>query len=174
VTEDAAPIGYFYCSRDQAAVDRGNPARVLSTVIKQIIGVGKPSADKAVFNGPVFRKYLTMQNEGIERDLNFDESIDLIIELAKENPATIILDGLDECRHEEISHSRMLRELQRITKSAKNTIKIFIASRDEPEIRSELQKHPNLMIDARDNKQDIEKFCRKRSGPSGCSMVRRW
>jgi len=159
VTEGAAPIGYFYCSRDEAASDRGNPAKVLSTIIQQII-----AADQTAANGPVFQKYLTMQDEGIERDLDFEECIDLIIELSNKNPATIVLDGLDECRYQDISHSHMLKELQRITTSAKNNIKIFIASRNDSDIKKELLKHPNLWIDARDNKQDIEIFVEREVG----------
>ena len=82
----------------------------------------------------------------------------MLLDLLKYTSATIVIDGLDECNQKIIEHSQLLRELQRVTASSQNTVKIFVASRDEPQIRDELQNYPKRMIDSQDNKLDIEKF----------------
>lgn len=92
--------------------------------------------------------------------LTFDECGQLIIPLLDSCPqSTIVIDGLDEC--ESRQRTDLLKKLSELTRSSTSLVKIFISSREEIDIRMELEHVPNLYIDAQDNKYDIERFIRR-------------
>lgn len=109
--------------------------------------------------GPVARKYRELQEEGFEpRGLTLPEAKSLIIELLENNPATIIIDALDEC----ISDRRyqLLDVIDEVlgNESIKQ-VKIVVSSRENYEdISRRLAKPLNFSIDAGNNKSDIERF----------------
>ena len=74
------------------------------------------------------------------------------------NPATIIIDALDECdparRHE------LLWALFRIHEESASFVKVFVSSRDDQDIVRRLNKSPDVFIHATDNYEDIKNFGR--------------
>jgi len=111
----------------------------------------------------VAKKYKEMKEEadddGCEpAKLTVTECVELILALLKSNPATIIIDALDECnrarRHE------LLLAFDKIIQKSANVVKIFVSSRDDHDIVCRLENSPNVFIRARDNGEDIERFVR--------------
>ncbi|KAK4140037.1 uncharacterized protein C8A04DRAFT_15292, partial [Dichotomopilus funicola] len=80
----------------------------------------------------------------------------LILDLIRENPATIILDALDECdpgsRHE------LFEALDEIVAKSENVTKIFLTSRGDGDIVCRLASTPNIYISAQKNSLDIRRF----------------
>jgi hypothetical protein len=78
------------------------------------------------------------------------------VNLLESNPATIIIDALDECdparRHE------LLTGLDNIIQQSASLVKVFVSSRDDNDIVCQLNHSPNLFIRASDNSEDIERF----------------
>jgi enolase len=90
------------------------------------------------------------------RRLTLDESVQLILELLNDNPATIVIDALDECdpnrRHE------LFESLEEIVQKSVNIVKIFVSSRNDGDIACRFANSPNIYIDAQQNGEDIERF----------------
>ena len=104
------------------------------------------------------RRYQAMLDSDQERDLEVDESVDLIIELKEIDSAIIIIDGLDECNSQDRKREALFRGLKTIASSPGKVVKIFVASRDEMDIKVAFSDHPELWISAQDNKADIQKY----------------
>jgi hypothetical protein len=89
--------------------------------------------------------------------LDFEESQDLLISLLSAFPqTTIVIDALDENDVEE--RLRLLGALQDILRRTSSIVRIFVASRDDQDIKLHLEHVPNLFIKAEDNRHDIERF----------------
>jgi hypothetical protein len=52
----------------------------------------------------------------------------------------------------------LLKTLSEVIRSSTSLFKIFISSREDIDIKIELQHIPNLSIDAQDNQYDIQRF----------------
>jgi len=85
-----------------------------------------------------------------------EEATKLIVSLVDHHPAVIVIDALDEC--DSAKRQDLLLALQTIVKISKNVVKIFLSSRDDNDLVSQLTQYPNVAIEAPDNKMDIENY----------------
>jgi hypothetical protein len=152
-----APILYFYCARDATEPERADPDEILRCILKQLCSSG---SDQPI-QEPVVKEFKTRKEEaeddGCEpTKLTLTETVGLIVTLLDSNPATIIIDALDECdpcrRHE------LLAALDRIIQESASLVKIFVSSRDDNDIVYRLRHSWNVYINAGDNSKDIERF----------------
>jgi hypothetical protein len=91
--------------------------------------------------------------------LELSECHDLIVShLAIYSKATIIIDALDEIHPD--SRGRLIDALKSIIDSSPN-VKIFVSSRNDVDIRMQLEQLPYHYINATDNQSDIERFVRR-------------
>jgi selenocysteine-specific translation elongation factor len=110
----------------------------------------------------VAKKYKELKEEADENGcdeppkLIVEECVELILDLLKSNPATIIIDALDECdparRHE------LLQALEEIIQGSSNVVNVFVSSRDDNDLVCRLEGSPNVAILVRDNNKDIKRF----------------
>jgi hypothetical protein len=110
---------------------------------------------------PVAGEYKKLKDEADEDGSEaikwtISECVDLIIQILQDNPATIIVDALDECdpkrRHE------LLFAFDEIIQKSANVVKIFASSREDDDIKCRLEVSPNVFIHASDNGEDIQRF----------------
>lgn len=112
---------------------------------------------------PVVDAYKKMKDEA-DRDesdpleLSLEECVDLILALLQDNPATIIIDALDEC--DPALRCELLNALDKIIQDSPNIVKVLVSSRDDHDIVNRLDNSPNLYICAKDNSKDIVNFVR--------------
>ena len=154
---EAAPFAYFYCSRNTAEPERAMPDEILRCVLEQLSSseVSEPIRE------PVVRKYTEKKTEAKGRNpekLVLDETVDTILALLETNPATIVIDALDEC--DPGSRGELLDALDTIICESASLVKVFVSSRDDGDIVCRLANSPNVYIRASDNKVDIERFVR--------------
>lgn len=149
------PVVYFYCNRNES--QRQDPAAIMRSIVKQMSLVWP----EAGLPKPVVEAYIERTKRGLAGGyLAFQECVDLVILLLDLYPqTTIIIDGLDES--DPIERWRLLDALTAIMHATTNSVKIFISSRDDPDIRLKLERVPNLYIDAQDNREDIERFIQR-------------
>ncbi|MCJ1273175.1 hypothetical protein MMC21_000964 [Puttea exsequens] len=126
---------FFYCARSTAEPARAKPVEVLCALLRQLCS-SKP--DQPV-KGPVAREYEARKQKAKEdcsalKRLTVNDCTSLIIELAKDQPAMIILDALDEC--EECTRHELLEAFNEIVKKSVDVVKIFVSSRDDIDIVS--------------------------------------
>ena len=80
----------------------------------------------------------------------------LIPNLLKDDPATIIIDALDKCdpglRHV------LFKALDEIVAKSENNAGVFLISRSDGDIVARLTSTPNIYIDAQWNGSDINRF----------------
>jgi hypothetical protein len=88
--------------------------------------------------------------------LTIEESLRLILALLESDPATIIIDALDEC--DPYQRHKLLDALDRIIQESASLVKIFVSSRDDNDIVCLLTLSPNVVICAVDNGEDIKRF----------------
>ena len=80
----------------------------------------------------------------------------MIISLLEQNPATIIIDALDECDPKR--RFELFKTLDSIIQKSASLVKVFVSSREDSDIVCRLEKSPNILINAMDNGQDIDRF----------------
>ncbi|KUJ10537.1 ankyrin [Mollisia scopiformis] len=141
-------------SAAESELDRQNPAIILSAIVKQLATKNSTTAIQPV----IMTEYKQRENEGFAKGrIEVQDSLDLILELPKVLPRTIIvLDALDEC--DRTTRESMIKGLHHIIQSATSQVKVFLSSRDDDDIAFYLERTANLRIDARDNRADINRF----------------
>lgn len=145
-------LAYFYCKRDENG--SSDPEVLLRTVVKQLSHARVGSS----LQEPVLNFYRSRKHEDFASGpLRFEESVDLIISLVNLYPqTTLIIDALDEC--DMGKRGNLLTALTRILGSSAKLVKVFVSSRDDDDIKYNLQKVPNVYINAKDNTADIDRF----------------
>jgi hypothetical protein len=110
---------------------------------------------------PVVERYKIRTKDAKGRPpekLDLDESVNAILEILSENPATIIIDALDECDSQR--RQDLLLALTKLIRESESLLKIFVSSRDDHDIVHRLSGLPNLYISTHDNQKDIEDYVR--------------
>ena len=143
VSQQEAGLAYFYCAI--AEPERSDAAEILRSIVRQLsfCDVGRPVRAAALEAYSQKRTEADEQRVPLEK-LNIDECVKIIVALLKDDPAFIILDGLDEC--ERTQHQEILHALQVIIEESPMIIKIVLSSRDEISIREVLLGFPGLYI----------------------------
>ena len=151
---NAAPVAYFYCSRNTAEPQRSDPAEVLRAVLKQVMCF-KPNWP---MDSSTAKEYQRRKREA-EKDgsdiarLDIWETTHEIIEVIAEMPVTIFIDALDECRSDQ--RYELLQALDLLIEKSNHLVKVFVSSREDVDIVLRLQKCPNIHINLHENTVDI-------------------
>lgn len=102
------------------------------------------------------------KRENLGRELTFADQLDieeaaqLVIDIVKDIPICIIIDAIDEC--DPSQQNDFLSELNRIITESNNVVKIFVSSRDTPNIKSQLEMVHHIIIQASENAHDIKNY----------------
>ncbi|KAL7269736.1 hypothetical protein RUND412_007583 [Rhizina undulata] len=144
-------LAYFYCKYGK--IDRQEPQSILSKVAEQLslmIPEGLLPAD-------VISLYQEQKKDGVKtRRLCLDNSKELILQLSRTFEQTvIIIDALDECNKD--TRCQLLDALKELLSSTER-LKIFITSRNDDDIRIELENESDVYIQPSDNSSDIKQF----------------
>ncbi|KAL7273963.1 hypothetical protein RUND412_003161 [Rhizina undulata] len=144
-------VAYFYCKYGE--IDRQEPQSILSTIVKQLSLL----SPEGFLPKAVISYYEEQKKDGVEsRRLGLDKSTELIHRLSKAFEQTvIIIDALDECNKETRYH--LLVAMKKL-RSSTNGLKIFLTSRNDADIRIELEMESEVYIQPSDNSSDIERF----------------
>ncbi|KAL7266726.1 hypothetical protein RUND412_010717, partial [Rhizina undulata] len=143
-------LTYFYSKYGET--ERQEPDSILSTLAKQLSLL----SPEGFLPKAVISLYQEQKNDGVERRLWLDESTELILQLSKAFEQTIIIvDALDECKKE--TRGKLLDALKELRSSTEG-LKIFITSRNDDDIRVELENESDVDIQPSDNSSDIKRF----------------
>jgi general stress protein 26 len=150
---DEVRTAFFYCARDPAEAWRADPREIMSCILEQL------SSSKGEIPALVHQRYKEKVTEAKECEperLRLDEIIDAMLDLLKTNPATIIIDALDECDPQ--SRQSLFHALRSILAKSGGVVKIFVSSRDDNDVVNQFTSYPNIYITTQDNSKDIEDF----------------
>ncbi|KAF4629419.1 hypothetical protein G7Y89_g8726 [Cudoniella acicularis] len=152
---NAAPIAYFYCSRNPAEYERSSPEEVMRSLLEQIFS----DTTKLPIREPVVRVYKEKKDEEKGKrpqPLDLEEITRILVEIFKDNPATIVIDTLDECDPDQ--RHNLLSALDIIITESASLIRVFVSTRNDGDIVCQLENSSNIFIRASDNSADIEKY----------------
>lgn len=148
-------FAYFYCSRISGQVERGNPVDILKSLVLQLSCPLRGLPIKA----NIVSKYESEKARGSRQAVfSIKESQELIIELLTTyyDSTTIVIDALDEVDLR--IRTKLLDCLTLLVQPRKTIVKIFVSSRNEPDIFIRLGKSENVLINSTDNAADIELY----------------
>lgn len=141
----------FYCVRDPQQKARRDPTSILGSIARQLACLTQ--IDNLL--PTVEALYDDLNRDGLALPLDCYHLIELIISLVEVRKTTyIIIDGLDEC--EEPERKMLLSSMDKMIKLAKSTVKVFIASRDEVNIKGQLKGGPHLQLTTSKTEDDID------------------
>ncbi|KAL8736090.1 MAG: hypothetical protein Q9181_002565 [Wetmoreana brouardii] len=157
----SAPVAYFYCTKNSAEPERSDPDEIMRCILKQLTVCVGPSS---TIHERVLREFEHRQAEakvdGFElRRLQTAECVRLILDTISSNPATIVLDAIDEI-HSSSRHI-LLSALDHIVRESLNIVKVFVTSRDDSNIHALLPDAINMRIQERYIKRDMEEFVQR-------------
>ena len=147
------PVTYFYCHRNEEP--RRDPRIIMASIVKQLTVPVLPSLPEQVVSS-----YDKRVKDGFASGcLELSECRDLIVSLLGiYSKVTIIIDALDEVLPDK--RDQLLDALKVILGSSPK-VKIFVSSRNDVDIRLQLEQLPYHYIDAADNQSDIERFVQR-------------
>ncbi|THZ69885.1 hypothetical protein D6C85_06363 [Aureobasidium pullulans] len=153
----AAPIAFFYCSKNPGELERADPCQILRALAKQIA----LSEDQTGILAPVIsihkNKRIQAEQDGLSPpSLNLSECKKLILELTAMTPATIIIDAIDECNS--VTRHQLLTALEEILGHSHKPVKILVSSQKARDIDVRLDKFACITVNEKQNKNDIDAF----------------
>jgi hypothetical protein len=148
------PVVFVYCNRNDTP--RREPTPILQAMLRQLCVLFPSSLPRLVV-----KMHEDRAKDGHPSgSLDFDECKDTIMLLLNEYlQTTIIIDAMDES--DPYERGKLLEALKDLITSSNSLVKIFISSRDEGDLKLELEGVPNLYIHARDSADDIEAFVKR-------------
>ena len=156
VVEDAAPVAYFYCSRENTKSCRADATEILRAILKQLSCSSPDSQVRHTIAAEYKQRLLDAERDGLDvRTLAPSECTQLILELTSEAPATIVIDGVDELSN---ASQGLLSALQHLVDKSSSVLKVFISSREEAAIARSLHHASSIRVTSADNSKDVTAF----------------
>lgn len=151
-------LAYFYCSRTVGDDQRQNPRDILNSIARQLAIPLHGGALKS----PVVEKYDEEEKEGrLQAAMSIKDS-KLLVRTLIENEysnVSIVIDALDEI--DPNTRTDLFEYLNELVELTAGNVKVFVSSRNEPDIFESFETSSNLLIDATDNAEDIERFVKQ-------------
>ena len=154
----SAPIAYFYCTKNSAEAERSNPDEIMGSVLRQLtVRHGSSTTIQEGVLQEYERRQAVAKVDGFEiARLRVAECVRLILETTAENPATIIVDAVDEIQPS--SRHVLLSALTQIVQDSQSVVKVFVTSRDDSNIHAILAEAVALRIKGEYVRKDMGDF----------------
>lgn len=144
-----AGFAFFYCDRNDE--QRRTPLSVLRSFVRQLSTSAQNPGYIRKSLQDLYRKR-RMEGSGLSLSDCKEQLLESVNFYAQ---TTIVLDALDECEPE--SRHEIVNAIESVFKSRKS-LKVFISSRPDRDIRQRFSNKPNIDIQATHNENDIMEF----------------
>ncbi|KAF5713143.1 ankyrin repeat-containing protein [Fusarium globosum] len=163
---DNIGFAYFYCDRNRA--DHNEPVAIMRSLVRQLcVPRDHPSIESCVED-----QYLKRKVKGFSSDrLVAEDCKQLLLQLvAGYHCVYIVVDGLDEC--DRGTRHILMDLLDEMVEKFEQSVKIYIASRTDQDLRNRYHNGTYLEVTANDNQADIEKYILKKMEQSNFCQKR--
>ncbi|KAG4264834.1 hypothetical protein FPRO03_00118 [Fusarium proliferatum] len=163
---DNIGLAYFYCDRNRA--DHNEPVAIMRSLVRQLcVPRDHPSIESCVED-----QYLKRKVKGFSSDrLVAEDCKQLLLQLvAGYHCVYIVVDGLDEC--DRGTRHILMDLLDEMIEKFEQSVKIYIASRTDQDLRNRYHNGTYLEVTANDNQADIEKYILKKMEQSNFCQKR--
>ncbi|KAK7417634.1 hypothetical protein QQX98_004455 [Neonectria punicea] len=154
----AAPFAYFYCANPEFEKARRSSDDVMRTILAQLaVDAGHRTKIKD-FLCSEFERQVALAGAG-KLDmpkLRTKDCVRLILELAEEDPVTIVIDGIDSVE----DHDRpiLIDALRKIISKADNVVKTFVTGRSSSHTAMALAPDFQIQITRHETGKDMQAF----------------
>jgi ankyrin repeat protein len=151
-----APVAFFYCSSAESEQDRRDTISVLRSLARQLMAAVSRhprihSAALAAYDS----KLAAAKQHGFDLlSPSVSECESLILAALEDNPATIVIDALDEMKD---PHA-LLGSLELIRANSTNVVKIFMTGRDSASVLQTVKSLQRIRITTKENRMDVEQY----------------
>ena len=154
----SAPIAYFYCTKNSAETERSNPDEIMRSILRQLtISHGSSSTVHETILHEYERRQAAAKVDGFEiTKLQTADCLKLILGTTAANPATIVIDAVDEI-HPSLRHV-LLSALTQIVQDSLSVVKVFVTSRDDSNICALLPDSVTVRIQSNCTRNDMDIF----------------
>lgn len=143
-------FAFFYCDRNEAK--RAQPLSILQSFVRQL---STTASNPKLMQIQLRNACKTAREKGTS--FRSDQCRELILASLNSYDKTIlVIDALDEC--DPALRDEIIDALNSFLIESRKPVKIFISSRPDPDIKSQLESSPNVGISATDNQDDIKKY----------------
>ncbi|CAG7925132.1 unnamed protein product [Penicillium olsonii] len=145
-------FAYFYCNRNEK--DRGDSLAIIRSYVRQLsTSANNPQSMQ------IKLKELCKKAEESGTTLSFDTCQEQILtSLNLYTKTTLVIDAFDECDQD--SRDKLIEMFNCLLADSENTLKIYIASRPDPDVELQLQEQgrTGVAIQASHNASDVQRF----------------
>lgn len=149
-------IAFFYCMRSPSEPLRALCQSILASIVRQLASV---DPTKPLLS-PVVSQYQSALDGYIgfeDQSWTVDDCRRVLLELLDAYPAvTVVIDALDEVDDE--NRQELMEVLDGLLQESTSLVKIFISSRDNPDIALAMEGSRDVYIETGDNAEDIKAF----------------
>ncbi|KAI1080621.1 hypothetical protein F5B20DRAFT_105467 [Whalleya microplaca] len=148
---DSEAVAYFYCDKNRA--DHQDPESIMASLVRQL----SVRYDGSAVLDFIRERYKAETSAGAAGRLTIEDCNELLVKLTETyRKVFFVIDGLDECN----IHTRrsLMDALDNIRCVSMSIIKVYIASRDDKDIKTRYEQITHHFVSATDNQKDIEKF----------------
>lgn len=157
-TPDLAPFGYFYCANPESEKARRSIDDVMRTILFQLaVDTTQKNKVREFIYDEYDRQILSARAGQLDLPkLTTKDCVRLVLELAQQDPMTIILDGLDAV--DDAERHILIAALRDIISKADNIVKIFVTSRTSSRAAEVPDAEFKIHITSEETKSDMEAF----------------
>lgn len=155
-----APFAYFYCADYEAEPERGQPDKIMRSIVRQLTVSAQPQRKvRDAVLSEYERRRAEAELDGFEaKTLQVKDCVRLILDVTNSDPVTIVLDAVDEVKEQD--RYELLHALSRVVSSSNNVTKVLVTSRDNSHIHAILPDARKLRINKEGNRADVDCFVR--------------
>ncbi|KAH9889111.1 hypothetical protein F4778DRAFT_753995 [Xylariomycetidae sp. FL2044] len=148
---EASGIAYFYCNKNRH--EHRDPRSILASLVRQLAFDPRQLAVADLAR----REYDSEKKRGFAGQLTIPRCTKLLTDLSGlYADVYLLIDGLDET--DESTRRELMEALDKVITGSKSVVKVYIASRDDRDIKEMYGERNHLRISATDNQEDIERF----------------
>lgn len=155
----AAPFAFVYCADSEAERERSSPDDILRSILRQLAINGRSNSPRvrASLLSSYEQRAAQAKVDGMPMPkLRISECLRLILDLAAEDPLTIVVDAVDEIKMDD--RHTLLAALSQLVAGADNVIKILLTSRDDAQIFELVPSARRIGITPQETRTDLEAF----------------
>lgn len=157
-----APLAFFYCANSDWERNRASADTVMRTLLWQLCldASGETKVRESLL-AEYERKAAMANIDGFDVPrLRTQDCVRLALELAQQDPLTIVVDALDTLDQKE--RYVLTKALSDIVSKADNVVKVFVSTRTDTHLRSTLIASNYINITAEDTHADMVTFIEHR------------
>ncbi|KAL8765522.1 MAG: hypothetical protein Q9209_007430 [Squamulea sp. 1 TL-2023] len=158
--EEPGRLAFFYCSSNKPntgreAASRADPGEALRSIVSQL-----STSQQGRTVAPIVQdKYHACGPDSDDRRvLNNAECVEVITDIAKYMPITIVLDAFDELDQQK--SPQLIQHFQDVIQQSPESVKIFISTRSFSAIEDYLKAGVSIEVTTENNGGDVKTFIR--------------